>query len=499
MKFTIAGLLLLATLIGAVGFGRGRSTGGHQTVTEWAVGGRSMGTLLFWFMNAGEIYTTFAVFGIAGYAWALGAPAYLAFCSVSLSFAIGYLLMPKIWRAGRAGDLVTQADFFARRYHAPWLGVVTGVIGIGSLVIYVQIQLVSLSLLVSLLFGDAVSHLLSLIVAGVMMVAFVLFAGLRSAAIAAAVKDVLMIVLMVVLAATVASKVGATSMLDIFGMAEKLHPGIGKLPGADPSAGTSNIWLMTAALNVALGNWVFPHLFQIAYSAHSPTAIRRNTIWQPIYSLAYFFIILIGLAAMVAGTQPPGGNMNAALLQFVATKYPDWVIGLLAGTGVLLALVPGSVLLLTAGTIFTRNVVTPVYPSMSESRSLLLSRVALVVFAVIAVWLTTMQKGSLVTILLKAYSAIGMLAPGIFLAFLWKRTSALGVLAGIVVGFVALLAPFAQAFWQSAFPGWEVGLLAMALNAATVVVVSALTPQPGASGVNIGIGLTADSLAASRT
>ena len=52
--------------------------------------------------------------------------------------------MPRIWRAGRQEGFVTQADYFAARYEAPWLGVLTGVIGIASLVIYVQIQLISL-------------------------------------------------------------------------------------------------------------------------------------------------------------------------------------------------------------------------------------------------------------------------------------------------------------------------------------------------------------------
>jgi SSS family solute:Na+ symporter len=96
-------------------------TGSSQAVASRrrAVGGRNFGTLLFWFMNAGEVYTTFAVLGISGYAWALGAPAYLAFTSVSLSYAIGYWLMPKIWQAGRRHNLITQADFFAMHYRAP--------------------------------------------------------------------------------------------------------------------------------------------------------------------------------------------------------------------------------------------------------------------------------------------------------------------------------------------------------------------------------------------
>lgn len=491
MKITIVLLLLLVTVVGAIGFGRAR-TKKSKTVADWALGGRGMGTLLFWFMNAGEIYTTFAVFGIAGYAWALGAPAYLAFCSVSLSYAIGYILMPKIWRAGRSAGLVTQADFFAARYQAPWLGVVTGVIGIGALIVYVQIQLVSLGLVVALTFGDSVSPLASHIIAGMLMVAFVLFAGLRSAAFAAAIKDVLMIVLVVILASTVASKVGASSLRDIFDMAEAAHPGIGKLPGLDATAPTTTIWLITSALNIALGNWVFPHLFQISYSASSPTAIRRNAIWQPVYSLAFFFIILLGMAALVAGTVPPEGNMNAALLQFVSNKYPEWVIGLLAGTGFLLALAPGSVLLLTAGSVFTRNVVTPLAPGMNDARALLVSRLALVACAVVAVAISLLQKGSLMSILLSAYSAIGMLAPGVFLAFIWRRATAAGVMCGIVAGFIALLAPFAKAYWAAALPEWEPGLLAMAINAAVMIAVSLVTRAPHADHVKLGLGLDAN-------
>ena len=62
---------------------------------------------------------------------------------------------------------------------------------------------------------------------------------------------------------------------------------------------------MTSAVNIALGNWVFPHLFQMCYSAQSATAIRRNAVWQPLYSLAYFFIILLGFAALLAACSRP--------------------------------------------------------------------------------------------------------------------------------------------------------------------------------------------------
>lgn len=471
--------IVLGTVAGALLYARRQARA--VNVTEWAIGGRRFGTLIFWFLNAGEVYTTFAVLGISGYAWAYGAPAYLALTSVSLSATLGYWLMPRIWAAGRARNLLTQADFFADHYQSRLLGVVVAVAGIAALVIYVQIQIVALGLIVRLTLGPQVAPLAAALIAAAVMLAFVFTAGLRSAAFAAGVKDVLMLVIVVGLCATVAAKVGATSLLDVYVQAEAAFPGIGSFPGRQSDAGLTNVWLMTSALNVALGNWILPHLFQLCFSADSAETIRRNAIWQPIYSLSYFFIIALGFAALLAGVAPQGGDTNAVLPSFVATHYPAWVTGLFAGTACLLALVPGSVLLLTAGTIFGRNVVQPLRPAMDARALLRVSRLAMVGFAGAAVWLALGGSKSLVEIGLSAYAAIGMLAPGVFFAFLWPRAEARGVLAGIAIGYAALLLPAATTFWSAHFPGWEHGLLAMGVNAATLVLVSALRPHQAAS------------------
>jgi SSS family solute:Na+ symporter len=285
-----------------------------------------------------------------------------------------------------------------------------------------------------------------------------------------------MIVLVVGLSFSVASEVGASSMLDVYRLAQQEYPGIGSFPGLKPEANLTTTWLVTAALNVALGTWIFPHMFQLIFSAGSVTAIRRNAMWQPLYSLSYFFIILLGFGALLAGTQPPDGNMNAVLLQFVSDRYPAWAIGLLAGAASLLALVPGSILLLAAASIFGRNVVLPLKRDLGDAAQLWVSRGALVCFAGVAVWLTLTSNRSLVEIGLSAYAAIGMLAPGVFLGLLWARTSAVAVLAGMVVGYAVLLLPAARAFWVAQLPEWDRGLIAMGVNATVVIVVTLLFP-----------------------
>ena len=465
--------IVLGTTLAAMLYGRAQARVRAHSLEEWALGGRKMGTLVFWFLNAGEIYTTFAVLGISGFAWAYGAPAYLAFCSVSLSAAVGYWLTPRIHAYGRAYGLVTQADFFAHRYGSQALGVVVALAGLVALVVYVQIQVTALGLVLRLAIGPAVGATAAACLAVAAMLAFVFLAGLRSAAFAAGVKDVLMLAVMAVLAAGVARLVGAQSLLDVFRRVQDLHPQAVRFPGLRPELGLDTVWLATSAINVAIGTYVFPHMFQLCYSAGGQDTIRRNAVFQPLYSLSYFFIIALGFAALLAGTHPAGDDPNALLLTFVTQRCPAWLVGLFAGTAALLALVPGSVLLLTCGSIFARNVVRPWWPAMADARELAVSRLSMVGFAGAALWLALGASQSLVALGLSAYAAIGMLAPGVYLAFAGRGVPAVAVAAGLVAGFAVLWVPAVTARAAALCVHWDIGLVALVVNLAVVLIATA--------------------------
>jgi solute:Na+ symporter, SSS family len=466
----VAAAVILCTMLGASIYGQRRA--GAKGIEEWAIGGRHFGTIIFWFLNAGEIYTTFAVLGISGFAWSFGAPAFLALSSVSLSAIVGYWLTPKIWSAGAHGKLISQADFFDEYYRSKGLTLAVAVAGIAALVVYVQIQITALSLIISFATTANIPPTIAATASAIIMLAFVFVAGLRSAAFAAGVKDVLMLGLVVGLGVTIAHRVGATSLFDIFRLVQEQHPGIGAFPGMRPEAHYTTTWLITSSINIAFGTWIFPHMFQLCYSAGGITIIRRNAIWQPLYSLSYFFIILLGFAALVASVQPSGGNLNGALLQLVSDRFSPWVFGLFAGTVCLLALVPGSVLLLTAGTIFSRNIVRPLCPTIDEKAALLISRTSMIAFAAGAVLLTLSANRSLVSIGLSAYAAIGMLAPGIYLVFLNRTVPSVAIMGGMAAGYVSLLMPAAVRFWQQHAPEWDEGLIALMINIAVVGVIT---------------------------
>lgn len=466
----MAASVIVITMLGASIYGQRRA--GAKGIEEWAIGGRHFGAVIFWFLNAGEIYTTFAVLGISGFAWSFGAPAFLAFCSVSLSAIVGYWLTPKIWAAGSNGKLISQPDFFDRYYRSKGLTVAVAVAGIAALIVYIQIQITALSLIMSFAAGANISPAAAATASAIVMLAFVYVAGLRSAAFAAGVKDILMLGLVVGLGVTIAHRVGASSMFDIFRLVQERHPGIGTFPGMKAQAHYTTTWLITSSINIAFGTWIFPHMFQLCYSAGGVAIIRRNAIWQPLYSLSYFFIILLGFAALLAGVNPSGNDLNQALLELISERFSPWIFGLFSGTVCLLALVPGSVLLLTAGTIFSRNIVRPLYPRMDDKTALLISRTSMIAFAAAAVWLTVGANRSLVSIGLSAYAAVGMLAPGIYLVFLGRKVPSAAIMGGMAAGYASLLMPAAARYWQQHAPEWDEGLIALAINIAVVGIIA---------------------------
>ena len=73
-----------------------------MTLEVWAVGGRSFGRWLNWFILAGEIYTAFAFLGGSGWAYARGGPTFYILGYGALAYVVGYHVLPAISRSAAA-------------------------------------------------------------------------------------------------------------------------------------------------------------------------------------------------------------------------------------------------------------------------------------------------------------------------------------------------------------------------------------------------------------
>jgi len=439
---------------------------------EYIVGSRSFGALLLWILLAGEIYTSFTFLGAAGWAYGKGAPAFYILAYGTVGYVIGYFYLPHVWRIGKERGLLTWPDFLIDRYGSKTLGVGVAILQFFLTVPYVTLQLTGLQILLTIAGYGHYNATIAVSVSFLLIALFVFTTGLRGAAWASVVKDTL--VLGAVLFAGIALPIhffgSPAAMID---RVLQLHPHWMTLNTGTANYGT--VWYVSTVLLTSIGFFMGPANAQSVYSAKDAQTIRRNMMFLPLYQLVVIFVLLAGFTALVVVPGLKGTKADQSFVLLLQHYFPAWVLGLVAGAGCLAALLPASVLLLGAASIFSKNVLTDALGVATTDRSRITwTRALVLICAVLALVLWIFAKTSLVDLLLFYYNGITQLFPGIILALLWPRVSAWAVGAGLLTG--EILAAYAL---HSSVGPWGInpGLIALFANIAVCAVVTLAMPR----------------------
>ena len=159
----------------------------------------------------------------------------------------------------------------------------------------------------------------------------------------------------------------------------------------------------------------------------------------------------------------------------VRKTFPAWMLGVVGGAGALTAMVPAAILLLTASTLFAKNLYRPLLaPSMSDEQVARLARAMVVVLSLASLYFATRSSATLVSLLLLGYAGITQFVPGVVLGLYWRRVTKAGVATGMVAG-VACTSLLILGK-RDPFHGINAGFLALCLNFGIAILVSALAP-----------------------
>ncbi|WP_263248095.1 sodium:solute symporter family protein [Saccharopolyspora rosea] len=465
MSVTLAVSLVGMVVIGVLGFlgRRGRSA----NLAEWTVGRRSFGTFTMWFLQAGESFTTFTFLAVAGLAFTGGASATYAIPYIPLAYLGLYFLGPKVWRLGKEHHYLTQADFFQERYGSPLLGRVVAVMGVVFLLPYLQLQITGLGLIVKLVTGDASSGVLSMVLATVLTVAFVLWSGIRGVASTAYLKDALMILaIFLVIAVVPVHFAGGVSAV------------FRRLQQTDPQAlfvhtgHYDHTWWLTSILISAIGSMflTLPHLWPPLLSARDGGVVRRNNIFLPLYQLAIMLPIIIGYTGLLV--LPRGTDDNAVLLTLTARALPDWAVGFVAVAAAASAMVPAAVMCMGMSTLVAHNLVRPKGPRAQ----LWVNHGTVIAAAGLALVLGIVRPDLLANLLLLTFSGLAQLAPGLAAVVGRRRLlsagpALLGMLAGVAV--VAWMT-----FFEVSIAHINAGIVGLVVNIALAALAQLLVGKP---------------------
>lgn len=438
---------------------------------QWAVGGRGFGILFVFLLLAGEIYTTFTFLGGSGWAYGTGGPAVYILAYGAVAYMLSYFILPPIWRYAKEHKLISQPDYFNKRFNSRWMGILVSVVGVVAIIPYLQSQMTGLGLIVKVASYGHINEVTGIAIAMVVLALYVTISGVHGSAWTAVLKDIT--ILLVVLIVGIALPIHVGGLHDMFQKINAAKPGFLTL-GAH---GMGLPWFISTVALTGLGFYMWPHSFSAVYTAKNEKVFRRNAIFLPLYQLILLFVFFAGFAAILI--VPGLSNTNLALLAAVQKVFPDWFVGVIGGAGVLTAIVPGSLMLMSAGTLIAENIYRPLAGRpVSDRQVQMVARVMVWVVAAVTFYFSIHSNATIVALLLMGYNFVTQFFPTVVLSlFARKSVSKVGATAGILVG-VIMVVYFTMAK-ISILWGINTGFLALVVNCVVVVVVSALTRDSG--------------------
>ena len=473
--FFIAAAALLALALGFLA-----RRGKDMSLEQWTVGGRGFGAIFVFLLLAGEIYTTFTFLGGSGFAYGKGAPAYYILCYGTLAYVLSYFMLPPIWRYAKQNRLYSQSDFFARKYDSRMLGVIVALVDIVALIPYLVLQFKGLGIIVEAAGYGAISSTLAIWIGAVVVASYVMVSGVHGSAWTSVAKDTLILGVVIFLGIYLPYHYYG-GLGPMFAAIEQAKPGFTVLP----PHGQSLWWFSSTVLLTALGFYMWPHTFASVYTAKNATVIRKNAIVLPIYQLILLFVFFVGFAATLQVPGLSGSNIDLALFKLSVKTFDPWFVGVIGATGVLTALVPGSMILITAATLIANNLYRVVNPSADDRQVSRLAKLLVPLIALVAVFFTLKGGETIVALLLVGYSLVTQLFPSLVLSLAPQNIATReGAAAGIIAGVATVAAvslsglDFHALSWLPApIQDINVGIIALAVNFVVLIAVSLATKR----------------------
>ena len=432
--------VILFALVTVVGFWAARWRKADLTLLEeWGLAGRRFGSFITWFLIGGDLYTAYTFIAVPGLVYGAGVTGFFAVPYTIVVFPIMFVVMPRLWSVCQANGYVTPADFVRGRFDSRGLSLAIAITGILATLPYIALQLLGIQVVLEAMgvTGAGIMHDLPLIIAFGILAAYTYTSGLRAPATTAVIKDTLIYITVIVALIVIPARLGGFG--HIFAVANT-HLLAAPKP-ASIFLGPKGYWAFsTLALGSAFALLMYPHAITGVLASKGQTAIKRNAVFLPLYSILLLFIAMFGYFALAAGIHTKVSSLVVPLL--LLKEFPSWFAGFAFAAIAIGALVPASIMSIAASNLWTRNIykeyVNPTATTADESRVAKL--VSLVVKLGAVIFVVALPLVYAINLQLLGGIWILQTLPAVMLGLYtrWFHRSALliGWLVGMVIGTV---------------------------------------------------------------
>ncbi|WP_158513539.1 sodium:solute symporter family protein [Kozakia baliensis] len=305
--------------------------------------GGQLNTVLYFVLAVGETYSIGTVLGFPGGVYAKGSTLALWFVGyILLAFPVGFVLYPRLWRAGRACGAMTLPDLFRACFGSILLERVFALLLMLCLLPLGASQFIGLTTVLAQ-FDWTLPPDILLLGAALLTFLYIGISGLRAPAIVSLLKDFLVLV-------AIAAVAVAASLAWPNGAARPLKPALQPLPSLKGDS-----FVISTILVQALGFCVSPPTVASIFAAKSPLSIQRAQIFMPLYMALFPLLFIVAGYALTHTPQPP--RPDATFLTAAKALLPSWGFGLTLAGAALSALVVLAGIGLALAAIVARNLV----------------------------------------------------------------------------------------------------------------------------------------------
>jgi len=462
----------LVTIMGFVA-ARWRRPATMAHLDEWGLGGRQFGTWITWFLIGGDFYTAYTVIAVPALVYSVGAYGFFALPYTIIVYPFVFAVMPKLWQLAKDTNAVTAADVVRNQYGSRPLESAVAITGVLATMPYIALQLIGMSTAIRAL---GVRGELPLIAAFVILALYTYSSGLRAPALIAFVKDTMIYIVVIAAVSLIPGKLGGYAA--VFDAADQAFKAKGS--GGILLAPNQYVAYATLALGSALAAFMYPHTLTGVFASRSAQTIRKNAVMLPAYTLMLGLLALMGYMGHAAALKL--SSPNDVVPTLFDTLFPSWFAGFAFAAIAIGALVPAAVMSIGAANLFTRNFwkayINPeVDPAGEASVAKIASLVVKVGALLVILYLPTQFALDLQLLgglwILQVFPAVvfclftqWFLAPALIAGW------AVGLIGGTYLSWVDGLKPLHLVSFGDLSFTMYVGLIALAGNIVTAVVVN---------------------------
>ncbi|WP_258132093.1 sodium/proline symporter PutP [Bacillus cereus] len=443
-------------------------------LSDYMLGGRGLGPAVTALSAGASDMSGWMLMGLPGAMYATGLSSIWIAIGLLIGAYANYLIIAPRLRTYTevANDSITIPDFLENRFkdRTKILRFVSAIVILVFFTFYASAGLVSGGRLFENSFN--LDYKIGLFVTVGVVVAYTLFGGFLAVSWTDFVQGCIMFIALVLVPIVAFTDVGGvTETFNTIKQVDASH--------LDMFKGTTILGIISF-LAWGLGYFGQPHIivrFMAITSIKDLKTSRRIGIgWMTISIIGAMLTGLIGIAYYAknnATLQDP----EMVFVTFSNILFHPYITGFLLSA--ILASIMSSIssqLLVISSAVTEDFYKTFFRRNASDKELVFISRLSVLVVAMIAVVLAYHPSDTILTLVGYAWAGFGSaFGPAILLSLYWKRTSKWGVLAGMIVGAVVVIAwvkiPSLKAIMYEMVPGFFCSLL-------TVIVVSLLTKEP---------------------